>query len=156
MLKLKDNILNFLITPKGKIIARFITFLVAVFSFWSTISFFNTFKPYLYKNMKNSNLEILIEAIQSHWKIGYGTSITVAFFIISTITLIASFTNIIFKPIYVKLILVCYLGIIPIIFIFSLVLAATEPSDTTLIFSILSAIGASIAFCITVFKNHKF
>ena len=94
MLKLKDNILNFLITPKGKIIARFITFLVAVFSFWSTISFFNTFKPYLYKNMKNSNLEILIEAIQSHWKIGFGTSITVAFFIISTITLIASFTNI--------------------------------------------------------------
>ena len=69
MLKLKDNILNFLVTPKGKIIARFITFLVAVFSFWSTISFFNTFKPYLYKNMKNSNLEILIEAIQSHWKI---------------------------------------------------------------------------------------
>lgn len=142
-------------TPKGRIFVRLFTFLAGVFAFTQFWSYSKTSLPYISKNASNTNLGILVHALQNNWKIGLQVSIMMSCLSLAIIGFVASISNLLFKPLYLKLVVFSYLGVLPIVFIFTIVLVSTKPSDTTLIFSILSAIGASIAFCFTVFKSLK-
>ncbi|MDW4093853.1 hypothetical protein QI297_03010 [Staphylococcus saprophyticus] len=142
-------------TAKGILAFRIAIFLFSIFTFSLIFRDVSNNFSYLIEESSNTNLGVLLNALKDNWKLGLYVAFLVSGFSATILGLIASLTQLMFKKLWVKLILFSYFGVIPIVFIFTMVLLSTKPSDTTIIFSVLSAIGASIAFCFTVYMSLK-
>lgn len=146
---------DFLTTPLGFIVFRIIILLLTVSTFISLLVIIKETFPYINESSKNTNLGVLISSLQNNWKAGALVSFIMCGISLVIIGITATLTNLISNPLWIKLIAFSYFGVMPIVFIFTMVLISTKPSDNTLIFSILSAIGASTAFCFTVYMSLK-
>lgn len=117
----------------------------------STISLF----PEIINKTEGSNLGILLKSLQKNWYLSFLLSFLITylcFIIWMFFVLILKFK--INKTIFKKAFL-SSLGVFLITFIFIFILASTKPSNNTIVFSALSAIGTSISFCYTLFNNSK-
>lgn len=158
MIKIKSIFISLLskLKPfKSTLILRAIVFLNAIIVISALISLIKNSYPLLQEKTANTNLGILLNALQNNSLISLLVAFIIVGFIFSIIALLCSFTNLIHNKIIIKLYFICFVGVLPITFLFTLVLMSTKPSDTTLIFSILSAIGASITFCFTMYNSLK-
>lgn len=150
-----DKALSVMDRPSAIIIARIICFTVAVILFFQFLNFGKLTLLNVNKEASNTNLGILVNALQNNWQIGAQVSFTVVILSVAVVSFLGSVTKLLAKPLYLKLLFFSYAGVPFIVFIFTIVLVSTKPSDTTLIFSILSALGASMVFCFTVYKSLK-
>ncbi|MBM2657574.1 hypothetical protein [Staphylococcus pseudoxylosus] len=150
-----DKILSVINKPLTIIISRIICFIVAVVLFFQFLNYGKLTLLNINKEASHTNLGILVNALQNNWLIGAQVSFTIVILSVAVISFLGSITKLLAKPLYLKLLFFCYVGVPVIVFIFTIVLLSTKPSDTTIIFSVLSAIGASIAFCFTVYMSLK-
>ncbi|MEJ7218766.1 hypothetical protein [Staphylococcus gallinarum] len=150
-----NKILSVINKPITVVIYRIICFTVAVYLFYNFLKYGKLTLLNINKEASNTNLGILVNALQNNWLIGVQVSFTLVLLSVAVISFLGSITKLLAKPLYLKLLFFCYVGVPIIVFIFTMVLLSTKPSDTTIIFSVLSAIGASIAFCFTVYMSLK-
>lgn len=150
-----NKILSVINKPLTIVISRIICFTLAVFLFYNFLKYGKLTLLNINKEASNTNLGILVNALQNNWLIGAQVSFTLVLLSVSVVSFFGSITKLLAKPLYLKLLLFSYIGVSTIVFIFTMVLVSTKPSDTTLIFSILSAIGASMAFCFTIYKSLR-
>ncbi|MEB6060829.1 hypothetical protein MXL22_06935 [Staphylococcus pseudoxylosus] len=150
-----NKILSVINKPITVVISRIICFTVAVYLFYNFLKYGKLTLLNINKEASNTNLGILVNALQNNWLIGVQVSFTLVLLSVAVISFLGSITKLLAKPLYLKLLFFCYVGVPIIVFIFTMVLLSTKPSDTTIIFSVLSAIGASIAFCFTVYMSLK-
>ncbi|RIM77929.1 hypothetical protein BU121_07665 [Staphylococcus xylosus] len=145
-----DKIANFIF-----ISIRFFSVLCGLFGLLVTLIAFYYIFPWILETSKGSNLGLIIEGFQNYSVICVVISFLITFFIFSGWLIISTLLNLNISSKHLFLSFVCTLGIFPILFIFTLILASTKPSDLTLIVSLLSAIGGCITFCYGVFKNNN-
>ncbi|WP_427706231.1 hypothetical protein AAA453_14890 [Staphylococcus sp. Mo2-6] len=150
-----NKILSVVNKPLTVVISRIICFTVAVCIFYNFFKYAKLTILNINKEASNTNLGIIVTALQNNWLIGVQVSFTLVLLSLAVIFFWGSVTKLLTKPLFLKLLFFCYVGVPIIVFIFTIVLLSTKPSDTTIIFSILSAIGASIAFCFTVYMSLK-
>lgn len=137
------------------LLARFALFLSGVTGLLSLISVAPTSFQWILKESQNTSLGIIIESLINNWKLCILISFIITNTFICLLAVITSITNIINPSLYLKILFFSYSGVFPIIFVFVLLLSSTKPSDATIIFSTLSAIGASIVFCYSIFKTYR-
>lgn len=134
---------------------RFFSVIIGLIGLIVALLTFDYIFPWILKTSKGSSLGLIIEGFQNYSEICFAISFLITFFIFSGWLMISALLNIIISSKHLFLSFVCTLGIFPILFIFTLILASTKPSDLTLIISVLSAIGGCISFCYGVFKNNN-
>lgn len=150
-----NKLIQKLNAKKGHKILRVLLFIGSIIFLIFSISFLNNDYLYIREQSKGSNLDVLFDAIESNWLLSFKISFIVINFSLFIIYFIASLTTMLWSKKFIVCIVLCYLGVFPIVFIFTLILASTKPSETTIVFSVFSCISACIAFCFSVFSSYK-
>ncbi|MEB7863869.1 hypothetical protein NGC65_00235 [Staphylococcus xylosus] len=145
-----DKIANFTL-----LLIRFFSVIIGLIGLIVTLLTFDYIFPWILKTSKGSSLGLIIEGFQNYSEMCIVISFLITYFVFCGWLMISAFLNFNISSKHLFLSFVCTLGIFPILFLFTLILASTKPSDLTLIISVLSAIGGCITFCYGVFKNNS-
>jgi hypothetical protein len=155
---MKKNLKDLFLTDLGnkieKITKSFLVITIVVCFLYVCVSTYTKFPQILMKT-EGSNLGLLLKSLQENWFLSFLLSFLVTYLIFIFWMLFILILNFNHTIKILKISLLCSLGVFLITFIFVFILASTNPSNNTIVFSALSAIGASISFCYTVFNNNK-
>lgn len=113
------------------------------------------FKRQELPKISNTNLGVIIHSINENFITALIFSCMPLFATLSAIFLVYTFYKDINNPLFLKILGFSYLGLFPLFLILSLILLATKPSDTTIVFTIFSYIGASILYISTLYSKIK-
>ncbi|MFQ3845094.1 hypothetical protein AABD41_14965 [Staphylococcus pseudoxylosus] len=138
-----------------KLFVRVLMFCSALCAFFSVVFLVVTFKNDELPKINNSNLGIIIKAVNENFKTSLLFSAIPFFGSLSAIFFVFSFVKDLNNPLFLKMIIFSYIGLFPMFFILSLILLATKPSDTTIVFTIFSYIGASILYISALYSKFK-
>lgn len=111
--------------------------------------------PNMIEETRGSNLGLLLQSLQKNWLISFIFSFIITYLSFAFWMFFALIFNLNTSKKFFKTSFFCTFGIFTITFIFIFILASTKPSNNTIVFSVLSALGTSISFCYTVFNNNK-
>lgn len=111
--------------------------------------------PKLLDTTKDTNLGLLLQSFKENGVLCFLLSLVITYLFFVFWLLLTLFFKLYANKNYLHITILCTLGILIITFIFLFLLASTKPSNNTIVFSILSAIGTAISFCYTIFINNK-
>lgn len=155
---MKKNLKDLFLTDLGnkieKITKSFLVITIVVCFLYVCVSTYTKF-PHILMKTEGSNLGLLLKSLQENWFLSFLLSFLVTYLIFIFWMLFILILNFNHTIKILKISLLCSLGVFLITFIFVFILASTNPSNNTIVFSALSAIGTSISFCYTVFNNNK-
>lgn len=114
-----------------------------------------TFKKQKLPEISNTNLGVIINSVSENFSTALLFSCIPLFASLCTIFLVYTFYKDIENSIFLKMLIFSYVGLFPLLLILSLILLATKPSDTTIVFTIFSYIGASILYISTLYSKLK-
>ncbi|MBF0718283.1 hypothetical protein HZY95_00885 [Staphylococcus sciuri] len=103
----------------------------------------------------DTNLGVIINSINENFITALIFSSIPLFASLSAIFLVHALYKDLYNPLFVKMLTVSYVGLFPMLLISSIILLATKPSDTTIVFTIFSYIGASILYISTIYTKTK-
>lgn len=103
----------------------------------------------------DTNLGVIINSINENFITALIFSSIPLFASLSAIFLVHALYKDLYNPLFVKTLTVSYVGLFPMLLISSIILLATKPSDTTIVFTIFSYIGASILYISTIYTKTK-
>ncbi|MCD8832739.1 hypothetical protein K2V58_00260 [Staphylococcus arlettae] len=154
-----NKIINFFHNDRLADIVLIIVYLFVIFScigsaFYVIYEMLNLY-PKILNRAKDTNLGLLLQSFKDNGLFCLLLSLVITY-LFSVFWVVVTFVyNLNENKNYIQITLLCILGVYLITFIFLFLLASTTPSNSTIVFSTLSTIGASISFCYTVFINNR-
>ncbi len=134
---------------------RITFFVLSICFFCLLVADIVIFKKNELPKISNTNLGLLINAIIENFNTALVFSCIPLFASLCTIFLVYTFYKDINNPFLIKMLVFSYIGMFPLFLGLSLILLATKPSDTTIVFTIFSYIGATILYISTLYSKLK-
>ncbi len=139
----------------SSIFYRLVFLVLSICFFCFLVKSIVVFKKQELPKIDDTNLGVIIHSINENFITALIFSFIPLFATLSAILFVYTFYKDLNNPLFLKMLIFSYIGLFPMLLVLSLILLTTKPSDTTIVFTIFSYIGASILYISTIYSKIK-